>query len=1001
MTYTNTPVITSTTGLWSNANGISFSSINTIPNIPFNAQLEVERVFSSDRDGSTSVITNFLTDLNVKQSDKRELFLVPNSRLTINNQTKTITAINLPSTGDVYNFVYYKTNTPNVPETIKVPAIVDNSNITIRRKTVSNIPLISWVPGSKLTSSQLNLQTTQFLYLAQELLDRVFILTTTNYSLVFNLANNTVNTLQIIDGAVTPSKISTANTPWSFNGTVSVLAPTADANATTRLYSLNRLFEHGVMTKDDSAPSSSAIDILETAPTAGASGLWFNPKSGQLSAWAGNAWVAVAGTPVTTANLVSTNTVQTLTAAKTFAAGTVVPFTQTGTGAVARTVGAKLNEFISVKDFGAVGDGVTDDTTAIQAAIDAASGKIVVFPRGAYRINSTVNLPTAGITIDLGKSTILPYSTSRGLYRAAPTATATTTWSSGFTRGTTVLGVGSASGMAVGQWLVVEPVRTGNKNHEVAAHASKIVNISGTNITIADPLPMDYTDIATAEYLNIKTYTALHGDLQIANGSIDNRNSAASPAFPDYGVGLVVHGYENVLVENVEFIGPNITDNETRSPCAINGPSLNATVNQCRFHKFVHAGQVCIFFICNKAALTNSTIDGSGFGVTFIGCGYGEAASNYVIGRFRDEHRQGTLLSIRGIKARGCAQCAIQDNYVSEYDSATMIEYTESFLINGNYCINNTYHPPGGILLSSSGVTINSGNSHADKPTSCTITSNIVINSGGTGIFTMNPIDSIVVDGNIVRNALRYGIYVQGGKNAVVTNNSCYDCLQDTTVFFDDKAVITNQATRGVIDGNSVYSVANTKPAAVGSNVYTMIGMGNWSTTQRVRNLADPTQIGFIPQAINATVTGVVPINNNSDWQLPIALCGIGSLPTQDNLLTQANARAPTLAPSTHSSGAIHTSESLYFNLTGAAFFIVCVNNRSVLCFGDFNMAGISLIATGTADVFSNTIGTPNRINITKDSSSNQVRIQNGTVGPQSISICAFGCVPTSITVGP
>jgi len=393
MTYTNTPVITSTTGLWSNANGISFSSINTIPNIPFNAQLEVERVFSSDRDGSTSVITNFLTDLNVKQSDKRELFLVPNSRLTINNQTKTITAINLPSTGnDVYNFVYYKTNAPNVQETIKVPTVADNSNITIRRKTVSNIPLISWVPGSKLTSSQLNLQTTQFLYLAQELLDRVFILTTTNYSLVFNLANNTVNTLQIVDGAVTPSKISTANTPWSFNGTVSVLAPTADANATTRLYSLNRLFEHGVMTKDDSAPSSSAIDILETAPTAGASGLWFNPKSGQLSAWAGNAWVAVAGTPVTTANLVSTNTVQTLTAAKTFAAGTVVPFTQTGAGAVARTVGAKLNEFISVKDFGAVGDGVANDTAAIQAAVNHAISQNVElhFPAGTYHVSSPI-----------------------------------------------------------------------------------------------------------------------------------------------------------------------------------------------------------------------------------------------------------------------------------------------------------------------------------------------------------------------------------------------------------------------------------------------------------------------------------------------------------------------------------------------------------------------------------------------------------------------------------
>jgi hypothetical protein len=84
----------------------------------------------------------------------------------------------------------------------------------------------------------------------------------------------------------------------------------------------------------------------------------------------------------------------------------VVGYTaQTGPNAndpVIRTVQQKLDDFADVRDFGAVGDGVADDTAAINRALyqlycresNTQVRRTLYFPAGTYRITETIIIPT-------------------------------------------------------------------------------------------------------------------------------------------------------------------------------------------------------------------------------------------------------------------------------------------------------------------------------------------------------------------------------------------------------------------------------------------------------------------------------------------------------------------------------------------------------------------------------------------------------------------------------
>jgi hypothetical protein len=93
----------------------------------------------------------------------------------------------------------------------------------------------------------------------------------------------------------------------------------------------------------------------------------------------------------------------------------LVTYTPAGSGAVARSAASKFGDVDSVKDFGAVGDGVADDTAAIQAAMNAAAGSQLYFekPTTKYLVGELTVPSNSMLVFDAGtilesNATLLP-----------------------------------------------------------------------------------------------------------------------------------------------------------------------------------------------------------------------------------------------------------------------------------------------------------------------------------------------------------------------------------------------------------------------------------------------------------------------------------------------------------------------------------------------------------------------------------------------------------------
>ncbi|MDP2074642.1 glycosyl hydrolase family 28-related protein [Hydrogenophaga sp.] len=212
-----------------------------------------------------------------------------------------------------------------------------------------------------------------------------------------------------------------------------------------------------------------------------------------------------------------------------------VSWTQAGSGAVGRNVRDKLRESVSVKDFGAVGDGVTNDTAAIQAAVDyiasIGGGKVFV-PRGTYLVTSNIVVTQTQHNVKIvgaGKSSVFTKgAANHGFFTVGSIGTGWNTTQANTlaidaAQGATTLtlSAGKGANFTANTWVAVitEAIVGLTQKQGEMVH---VFSVAGDVLTLSSPLSYAATVANSAQVNNINFVEGF----ELQNLSFDGNNYA-------------------------------------------------------------------------------------------------------------------------------------------------------------------------------------------------------------------------------------------------------------------------------------------------------------------------------------------------------------------------------------------------------------------------------------------------------------------------------------------
>lgn len=437
-------------------------------------------------------------------------------------------------------------------------------------------------------------------------------------------------------------------------------------------------------------------------------------------------------------------------------------FVQSGAGAVATDAQIKMRQLFSPEDFGALGNGVANDSPAFILCIAAAAGRqIDCAPGKTYLINAQL-LITGSLRLNLNGSTLKPNGNTAcitsGVATAAVSAVAV---SSGYTKNSRQVVVGSAVGLAVGQ---ITEFKTNDATHDSVSGEktyppayNEIHEISGTTITLKYPMPVTFLGTVT---MNAYAASAFKDELHVVNGKIDGSESTYTAAT---GNGIRACGFKRVYID-LDFVN-------------FNRNTSNLYIVQCFRNLEVEGRLRTRGMITTRAAfdiqdtrrviLPIVQVEGSGFAVSVT----------------RADYFQGGLLNLRGQSANevvmetalgrvaaagdplGSSTRGFKGTAIGHYQIATVMGEGYESLIRITSCfsgsIDNIYSYNCG--RSADSVVVSIGNDSLDGTNMRGLTFGTVtcVNTTGSALGIQNspPDPQVVIGTLVVKNVSKHAIY--------------------------------------------------------------------------------------------------------------------------------------------------------------------------------------------------------------------------------------------------